>query len=255
MMPSLRAFPSIMCLLFAPCVELRCPDQEKNAKVTGALCGLGARRVDGHLLSLDGGHDIEQEFDFVLSKRDITDINKIRYFISSLLTDAEQRDTQRQTAFEMQGKPLYNRQRELRKEVITLLSRRRMKMPDQRRLHTPYKWGLLTDTKKPQLHLKNPSYDVFPVPSKLRNFLTVVQKDLELMQIAVREKVMTKTIVCPIDGQKLYTLADVKTHIEQDKIHEARQRELVIQLEDEKKGIYSDGLDEGAGTEEMDTEA
>lgn len=77
-MPNLPGLPALVCLMFAPMVELRSNDS--LTKLSGALCGLGRDPETGH--SLFAENDIELIFDVELNLNDIAHINKIRYWLN-----------------------------------------------------------------------------------------------------------------------------------------------------------------------------
>lgn len=81
LMPKVRGLPALLCLLFAPCAELRC--DPKRTRYTGALCGLGYDPATGDPLYPE--HDIELIFDTKIETTDIRSINAIRMGINLIL--------------------------------------------------------------------------------------------------------------------------------------------------------------------------
>lgn len=77
-MPNLPGLPALVCLMFAPMVELR--KNEARTKLTGALCGLGVHPETGH--SLFPENDIEIIFDVDFDLDDIREINRIRFWLN-----------------------------------------------------------------------------------------------------------------------------------------------------------------------------
>ncbi|KAF4521821.1 hypothetical protein B566_EDAN012478 [Ephemera danica] len=71
-MPNLPGLPALVCLLFAPRVELRV-DRDKE-KITGGLFGLGCKPSDPRHRPLFPAHDMELPFDTV---------NKLRFWMNS----------------------------------------------------------------------------------------------------------------------------------------------------------------------------
>ncbi|XP_022106993.1 putative ATP-dependent RNA helicase TDRD9 [Acanthaster planci] len=74
LMPNIPDLPALICILFAPVMELR--RDKKNTRLTGALCGLGYDpETKGAVLP---DHDIEVTFDTLITSKDIATINAIR---------------------------------------------------------------------------------------------------------------------------------------------------------------------------------
>lgn len=77
-MPNIIGLPALLCMMFAPMVELR--SNENFTRLTGALCGVGYRKSDG--ISLFSENDIEIVFDAEISLNDIEVLNKVRYWLN-----------------------------------------------------------------------------------------------------------------------------------------------------------------------------
>ncbi|KAK9501254.1 hypothetical protein O3M35_011997 [Rhynocoris fuscipes] len=85
LLPNMHGLPSLICLIFAPRVELRTdPDREK---FTGALCGLGFDPETG-----EGYHpenDMEVMFDVKYDLEDLEYINKMRFWMNFIVGGGE----------------------------------------------------------------------------------------------------------------------------------------------------------------------
>jgi len=84
LLPAIPALGSLICLTFAPLVDIRY--SKSLDRLTGALCGLGA------VTNLSGGtdavlpeHDIELKFDRIISKEDIKSVNGIRAIVNTAI--------------------------------------------------------------------------------------------------------------------------------------------------------------------------
>lgn len=77
LMPNIHGLASIICMLFAPCIELR--TDMKRSRLTGALCGLG---VDGFEDPIYAENDMEIIFDTEIKLEDIECINRVRFWMS-----------------------------------------------------------------------------------------------------------------------------------------------------------------------------
>lgn len=86
-MPNLPGLPALVCLMFAPMVELR--SNESLTKMSGALCGLGRDPNTGRALFAD--NDIELIFDVELTLNDISHINRIRYWLNKAVCVSDKR--------------------------------------------------------------------------------------------------------------------------------------------------------------------
>lgn len=83
-MPNIPGLPALMCLMFAPMVELRC--NSSCTKLSGALCGLGYDPDTKK--SLFPENDIELLFDVEFVLEDIALINKIRFWLNKAVDPA-----------------------------------------------------------------------------------------------------------------------------------------------------------------------
>lgn len=81
LMPNIPGLSALMCLLFAPSVELR--QSRDRRRYTGALCGLGYD--EQHKEALFPENDMEIIFDSVITLDDMQLVNKIRYWMSQPL--------------------------------------------------------------------------------------------------------------------------------------------------------------------------
>ncbi|XP_033096536.1 ATP-dependent RNA helicase TDRD9-like [Anneissia japonica] len=78
LMPDIKGLPPLICILFAPAIELR---MDKNkSRMTGVLCGLGWDSLANGPALPD--HDIEIPFDVKITKNDIIKVNGLRLAIN-----------------------------------------------------------------------------------------------------------------------------------------------------------------------------
>ncbi|NXJ92746.1 TDRD9 helicase, partial [Corythaixoides concolor] len=83
LMPPIPGLPALLCMLFAPAIELRV---DKSGKCfTGVLCGLGWSQTCGAPLYQE--NDMELTFDVRFGVEDIAEINNLRTAINKLLCE------------------------------------------------------------------------------------------------------------------------------------------------------------------------
>ena len=141
LMPNSLDFPALMCMLWAPRVELRVNrllSAEKSCglpeEICGVLCGLGfdARTPDASS-SLDPDTDIELLFDSTLTEEDVELVNLVRYHVSQFFYIKQQHITLQTPAgvrlAESLGieKCLRRRQQLCRRTLLQLLTRSRFR--------------------------------------------------------------------------------------------------------------------------------
>uniref|UniRef100_A0A4W3JI68 RNA helicase n=1 Tax=Callorhinchus milii TaxID=7868 RepID=A0A4W3JI68_CALMI len=83
LMPNIHGLPALICMIFAPVMELRTDRLRKS--YTGALCGLGWNPTTNEALLEE--HDQEVVFDVHLDVNDISEINLLRSTINKLVCD------------------------------------------------------------------------------------------------------------------------------------------------------------------------
>ncbi|XP_078418572.1 ATP-dependent RNA helicase TDRD9 isoform X1 [Cetorhinus maximus] len=83
LMPNIHGLPALICMIFAPVVELR-TDRLRKCYI-GALCGLGWNPITSAPLLEE--HDLEVAFDVHLDVNDILEINLLRSTINKLVCD------------------------------------------------------------------------------------------------------------------------------------------------------------------------
>ncbi|XP_067847822.1 ATP-dependent RNA helicase TDRD9 [Heptranchias perlo] len=83
LMPNIHGLPALICMIFAPVVELRTDRLRK--RYTGALCGLGWNPITN--VPLLEEHDLEVVFDVHFDVNDILEINLLRRTINKLVCD------------------------------------------------------------------------------------------------------------------------------------------------------------------------
>lgn len=77
-MPNVAGLPALLCMIFAPMVELR--TNANYTMLTGALCGLGYNKSD--CAALFGEDDMELVFDVDINLEVIEVLNKIRHWLN-----------------------------------------------------------------------------------------------------------------------------------------------------------------------------
>ncbi|XP_071496010.1 ATP-dependent RNA helicase TDRD9-like [Diadema antillarum] len=85
LMPNIQDLPALVCMLFAPTIELR--TDRKLTRLTGALCGLGWDPEAGMPMLPD--NDIEIVFHTKIKNQDISKINGLRYAIDLALASKD----------------------------------------------------------------------------------------------------------------------------------------------------------------------
>lgn len=85
LMPNIQDLPAMVCMLFAPSIELR--TDRKLTRLTGVLCGLGWDPVTEAPMLAD--HDIELAFDTRIKNDDVSKINGLRYAINLALASKD----------------------------------------------------------------------------------------------------------------------------------------------------------------------
>lgn len=133
LMPNIRAFGTIMALVFSPRVELRC--EEQKDLYLGAICGLGYDEMTKE--SYDRYNDMELAFDVVITNEDIKSVNVTRMYLNNLLTDKEE-------FMDIAGTQLKRCQDRARKYIIDLLTKTRLTNCNQVSSKLRYKWGQLS---------------------------------------------------------------------------------------------------------------
>ncbi|XP_054758320.2 ATP-dependent RNA helicase TDRD9-like isoform X1 [Lytechinus pictus] len=85
LMPNIPDLPALICMLFAPTIELR--TNSKMTRLTGLLCGLGWDPVAQSPMLPD--HDIELAFDTKIKKEDVSKMNGLRFAINLALASKD----------------------------------------------------------------------------------------------------------------------------------------------------------------------
>ncbi|XP_072346035.1 ATP-dependent RNA helicase TDRD9 [Scyliorhinus torazame] len=83
LMPNIHGLPALICMIFAPVVELRTDRLRK--RYIGALCGLGWNPITNAPLLEE--HELEVAFDVHFDVNDILEINLLRSTINKLVCD------------------------------------------------------------------------------------------------------------------------------------------------------------------------
>ncbi|KAI5707002.1 hypothetical protein M8J76_016445 [Diaphorina citri] len=86
LMPNIPGLPALLCLLFAPQVEIRA--NADRTKVIGALCGLGYRMTEeGKFEALYPDNDMEIHFDIQVKNRFLTLVNGLRLMMDKAMCE------------------------------------------------------------------------------------------------------------------------------------------------------------------------
>ncbi|XP_043930431.1 ATP-dependent RNA helicase TDRD9 [Protopterus annectens] len=85
-MPNISGLPALICMVFAPAIELR--TNSARTRYTGVLCGLGWNPASHSPVLAE--HDIELPFDVVMEVDDILQINILRVAINKLICEGQE---------------------------------------------------------------------------------------------------------------------------------------------------------------------
>ncbi|XP_069772647.1 ATP-dependent RNA helicase TDRD9 isoform X2 [Narcine bancroftii] len=99
LMPNIHGLPALICMIFAPVIELRTDKLKK--RYIGALCGLGWNPRTG--TSLLEEHDMEVVFDVHFDVNDILEINLLRSTINKLVCDQLLRQGNKEKIYKLQN--------------------------------------------------------------------------------------------------------------------------------------------------------
>jgi len=127
-LPNIPGLAHLVCVLFAPTVELR--TDEEISRYTGALCGLGTHDN----IPVFPENDIEVNFDVQFTQDDFVDINKFRYWMNNALysSSASERD---ESSIIMTQKSI--------KELVTTLVKKKRRSVKVYRYPFKYRWGTI----------------------------------------------------------------------------------------------------------------
>ncbi|XP_043553464.1 ATP-dependent RNA helicase TDRD9 [Chiloscyllium plagiosum] len=130
LMPNIHGLPTLICLLFAPVVELR--TERRRKYYTGALCGLGWNPINNAPLLEE--HDLEVVFDVHFDVNDIMEINLLRSTINMLVCDGLLRSGNHEKIRKLQN--------EARQRLIDIFTGKKLResMTPQY-CERPYKWN------------------------------------------------------------------------------------------------------------------
>ncbi|XP_043272288.1 probable ATP-dependent RNA helicase spindle-E [Venturia canescens] len=116
LMPNIPGLTSLLCLIFAPRIELR--RNRMNTRYIGALCGLGYHPLTKNSLFPD--HDLPIHFDVDISMDDLQEVNRLRYWMNlGIHVDQEQNETT-----ENNGETVVCQAR-IKRALLALLSKRK----------------------------------------------------------------------------------------------------------------------------------
>ncbi|XP_058808983.1 probable ATP-dependent RNA helicase spindle-E [Phymastichus coffea] len=130
LMPNIPGLTALMCLIFAPKIELR--RSTRGNQYVGALCGLGFDSRTG--LSLMPEHDMEVYFDTEFTIEDLQKINRLRHWMNmGICVQTDQIDDLAEQAVQCQRK-VY--------DLLNLLIYRQTKSQSPEKISNFDKWGL-----------------------------------------------------------------------------------------------------------------
>uniref|UniRef100_A0A1B6GC48 Probable ATP-dependent RNA helicase spindle-E n=1 Tax=Cuerna arida TaxID=1464854 RepID=A0A1B6GC48_9HEMI len=130
-LPNQNGLAALICLIFAPTIELR--TDESLSQYTGALCGLG-KLSNGQPLYKE--NDMEIIFDVEFTNEDILNVNKLRYWLNERFCNDDTED--------MPDSHIIEAQNHIKEFIISLLQTR-SQCHSIRVYHTPqpHIWGKL----------------------------------------------------------------------------------------------------------------
>ncbi|KAM7024098.1 ATP-dependent RNA helicase TDRD9 isoform 1-T1 [Acridotheres tristis] len=129
LMPPIHGLLALLCMLFAPAIELRV---DKSGKYfTGVLCGLGLSQTSG--APLLPANDMEVTFDVHFGLEDITEINSLRTAMNKLLCEQAVHSGQEQVA---------ELQENIRQKLLCLICKSKPRdIIDPTWYENPYAWN------------------------------------------------------------------------------------------------------------------
>ncbi|KAG8273777.1 ATP-dependent RNA helicase tdrd9 [Homalodisca vitripennis] len=130
-LPNLNGLAALICLIFAPTIELR--TDESLSQYTGALCGLG-KLSSG--LPLYKENDMEIIFDVEFTNEDLLNVNKLRYWLNERFCSDDTED--------MPDSHIIKIQNHIREFIISLVKTRSQR--NSIRVYPnlqPHMWGKL----------------------------------------------------------------------------------------------------------------
>ncbi|GCC30391.1 hypothetical protein chiPu_0008842 [Chiloscyllium punctatum] len=130
LMPNIHGLPALICLLFAPVVELR--TERRRKYYTGALCGLGWNPINNAPLLEE--HNLEVVFDVHFDVNDIMEINLLRSTINMLVCDGLLRSGNHEKIRKLQN--------EARQRLIDIFTGKKLRESiTPQYCERPYKWN------------------------------------------------------------------------------------------------------------------
>lgn len=133
LMPNIHGLASIICMLFAPFIELR--TDSKRSRLTGVLCGLG---VDGFDDPIYAENDMEISFDTEFTLEDIETINRVRFWMSQRIAPTWGGEVD-----DINIADIINCQKRIQKSLRMLLFRRPYKSQEIINSGCRYAWNML----------------------------------------------------------------------------------------------------------------
>ena len=153
LMPNKLCLGAMLTMIFAPFVEMRIDSTLR--RYTGCLAGLGYDPVTN--LPYNEDHDMEIDFDGVITNADLTAINKVRFYISAALSRDyrhHNRDIASATLRISGDNAVVEYQDKIRDSMDKLLFHPRLpKMKESSPSHG--QWGRLSQNKKAELEIQN----------------------------------------------------------------------------------------------------
>lgn len=214
LMPNIHGLASIICLLFAPCVELR--TDLKRSRLTGALCGLG---VDGFEDPIYAENDMEIVFDTEITLDDLQYINRVRFWMSQRVSPS---------GYEVDDiniTDIVNSQKRIQKSLRMLLFHKSYESQEVINNESRYAWNLI----KPE-ELANPGR--FEGSELLENLVFKLHwgvklnelngiedvrnliKNINQLHIHTSQGTVPKKLTCLMCGVSCDTLPTLRLHLE-----------------------------------------
>lgn len=221
LMPKIHGLPTIISLLFAPYYEFR--TNPELCCLSGALFGLGC---DDKGEPIDPENDIEIDFDCLITKRDVDDVNMCRKAMTELISKLHIENSNEPTGCLQQG---------VRNSIMNLIRKRRLPMKEY--CHENFaKWDKyeeMSSTYGGQVEsarflppVYSPVLDDDEIYRRIRFNLNQIENLVEK-----REKLTIEGVMCLLcdsgQGRRYISMVDFRNHLESDK-HLTRLQEFDV---------------------------
>jgi ATP-dependent RNA helicase TDRD9 len=229
LLPNIHGLGHLLCLLFAPTVELRVDPLKRQ--YTGAICGLGCDFSTG--VSLYPDHDMEIIFDAIISQDDMTHINEIRSQMNLALESSE-------SMINWGGDMIRKMQADIKSSLLKLVLQ--LREPLEPTISPLSGWNLIS----PDDLISTPSDQVNPPLYSIHSLVNIsgskitssedteriilLKKVKELQHKASRSK-MLQSLTCPMCNVTVPTPYDLMVHIN-SKLHKTFEQKLEKEIQD-----------------------